>query len=173
MPQSPTLSPQSPILKHSPVASRSIQNPSFIDSTSVPRPLSPSYAPIKDSYGKFKCTYCPKSFKHQGRWLSNHIKTCNSNPNSELKSPKIESFIHNGNKFIVNKRVRHFPKSDDINFLRDFNLTPCNKNIVRELDDSNVFMDKAFCGTNMLATRLVASIFVPQNDSQKFFVHDL
>ena len=42
------------------------------------------------------------------------------------------------------------PKSDNLKFLQDFNLTPCNINLRREnqADLSNCFLDAAFNGKN-------------------------
>jgi hypothetical protein len=94
-------------------------------------PPSP-YIPILTINEKFKCSFCPKEYKQNGRWLHNHLKTCIHNPININTSPKIKAFIRNHIKFVVNKRVKNFQLDSNSNFLKDFNITPCNRNTVRE-----------------------------------------
>lgn len=49
--------------------------------------------------------------------------------------------------------MRNFPKRSDIEFLKGFNITPCDRNIAFEklADESNVFLDQAFTGINTKA----------------------
>ena len=78
------------------------------------------------------------------------INSCKENLLNKDKSSKIKAFVRNKNKFIVNKKVKNFPKNTDMDFLKDFNITPCDRNAAREnqAEKSCCFLDNAFTGTN-------------------------
>ena len=121
-----------------------------------------SYVPILTSNDKFKCTYCDKTYASNGRWLHNHLRSCQNNPINENIS-----FIRNNHKFNVkiNKVKNFFPKNLTTDFLKDFNISPCDKNILREklADDSDVFMDTAFTGVATQAVTQQQNVFEKQS----------
>ena len=137
-------------------------NPFQCSTPLKPSPLQ-SYAPILTSNGKFKCTFCDKEYASNGRWLHNHLRSCQNNPLNENIS-----FIRNKEKFKTkNKNVGNFPKNLTKEFLKDFNLTPCDRNTAREkiADDSFVFMDTAFTGVATQAVTQEQNFFENQTTS--------
>ena len=87
---------------------------------------------------RYMCKFCPKTYATNGKWLRNH----------EASHTNVDSFTRNNVKFNVGKGVKNFPKKTDVQFLRDFNLTPCDRNVRKEklLDESAIFLDQGFSG---------------------------
>ena len=102
---------------------------------------------------KFKCSYCPKEYSQNGRWLNNHLRSCKCNPiNKSLLS---NSFTNNNNKkvkFSFKSSAKNV-KYEDAEFLKGFNLTIVDRNTRLELsaDESAIFLDTAFNGKNTQA----------------------
>ena len=64
----------SPLLPKSTPKSHDTDTSSTVNSIiSQPTQPSPPCIPTRSSNGNFKCTYCPKEYKQNGRWLHNHI----------------------------------------------------------------------------------------------------
>ena len=86
---------------------------------------------------RFKCNFCEKTFAKNGKFLQNH----------EAKHSNGVEFSRNNLKFSVNQDVKNL-NSNDINFLKDFNLTLVDRNTRLEnlADQSMIFLDTGFSG---------------------------
>ena len=93
-----------------------------------------------------------------GRWLSNHLVKCPSNPINVNKTPTI--FVKNNAKIEIKKNTKNF-KPNDISFLKGFNLSVFDRNTRLELknDESMIFLDAAFNGKNFKAKTQEQNVF--------------
>jgi len=93
-----------------------------------------------------------------GRWLSNHLVKCPSNPININKTPTI--FVKNNTKIEIKKNTKNF-KPNDISFLKGFNLSVFDRNTRLELenDESMIFLDEAFNGKNFKAKTQEQNVF--------------
>ena len=93
-----------------------------------------------------------------GRWLSNHLVKCPSNPININKTPTI--FVKNNTKIEIKKNTKNF-KPNDISFLKGFNLSVFDRNTRLELenDESMIFLEAAFKGKNFKAKTQEQNVF--------------
>ena len=74
---------------------------------------------LSNQQPKFKCRFCPKTYAKNGKCLKKH--------EASHSSPQLYSRKKNNIKFSVKASTKNF-KSEDVNFLKDFNLSIHDRN---------------------------------------------